>query len=244
MALLDTTIVTVALPTIRTGLHASSATLLWVVSAYALAYGLSLVPAFRAATSSATSRCSSSAWPSSRWPVWPAGCRRTRARSSPPVRSRASEPGYSTRPSPRPSSCRSPGRAVEGVRRPRRHDRRVHRGQAGARRPDHRERRRPRRLALGVPGEPVHRRRRIAEATRLLPRAQSRAAAQFDPAGCCCCRPGCSCCSSRWLRVSRRAGPPGATRASAAARPCSRCSRSGRCAPSGAATTRCCSRAC
>ena len=48
MALLDTTIVTVALPTIRSGLHASSATLLWVVSAYALAYGLALVPAGRA----------------------------------------------------------------------------------------------------------------------------------------------------------------------------------------------------
>ncbi len=48
MALLDTTIVNVALPTIRTGLHASPATLEWVVSAYALAYGLTLVPAGRA----------------------------------------------------------------------------------------------------------------------------------------------------------------------------------------------------
>jgi len=48
MALLDTTIVTVALPSIRTGLHASPAALEWVVSAYALAYGLALVPAGRA----------------------------------------------------------------------------------------------------------------------------------------------------------------------------------------------------
>jgi len=48
MALLDTTIVNVALPTIRTGLHASPASLEWVVSAYALAYGLTLVPAGRA----------------------------------------------------------------------------------------------------------------------------------------------------------------------------------------------------
>ena len=48
MALLDTTIVTVALPTIRTGLDASPATLEWVVSAYALAYGLTLIPAGRA----------------------------------------------------------------------------------------------------------------------------------------------------------------------------------------------------
>ena len=61
MALLDTTIVTVALPTIRTGLHASPATLEWVVSAYALAYGLTLIPAGRPATGSVTSRCSSSA---------------------------------------------------------------------------------------------------------------------------------------------------------------------------------------
>jgi EmrB/QacA subfamily drug resistance transporter len=48
MALLDTTIVTVALPTIRTSLHASPATLEWIVSAYALAYGLTLIPAGRA----------------------------------------------------------------------------------------------------------------------------------------------------------------------------------------------------
>ena len=48
MALLDTTIVIVALPTIRTGLHTSPAALEWVVSAYALAYGLALVPAGRA----------------------------------------------------------------------------------------------------------------------------------------------------------------------------------------------------
>ena len=48
MALLDTTIVNVALPTIRTGLHASPASLEWVVSAYALAYGLALIPAGRA----------------------------------------------------------------------------------------------------------------------------------------------------------------------------------------------------
>ena len=48
MALLDTTIVNVALPSIRTGLHASSASLEWIVSGYALAYGLSLVPGGRA----------------------------------------------------------------------------------------------------------------------------------------------------------------------------------------------------
>ena len=48
MALLDVTIVNVALPTIRSGLHASPASLEWIVSGYALAYGLALVPGGRA----------------------------------------------------------------------------------------------------------------------------------------------------------------------------------------------------
>ena len=48
MALLDTTIVNVALPSIRSGLHASPASLEWIVSGYALAYGLALVPGGRA----------------------------------------------------------------------------------------------------------------------------------------------------------------------------------------------------
>ncbi|WP_372461905.1 hypothetical protein [Antribacter soli] len=47
MALLDTTIVNVALPTIRTSLDASEATLSWIVSGYALAYGLALEEARR-----------------------------------------------------------------------------------------------------------------------------------------------------------------------------------------------------
>ncbi len=48
MALLDTTIVNVALPSIRTGLHAPAESLEWIVAGYALAYGLALVPAGRA----------------------------------------------------------------------------------------------------------------------------------------------------------------------------------------------------
>jgi EmrB/QacA subfamily drug resistance transporter len=48
MALLDTTIVNVALPSIRSGLHASPADLEWIVSGYALAYGLALIPGGRA----------------------------------------------------------------------------------------------------------------------------------------------------------------------------------------------------
>lgn len=47
MALLDTTIVNVAIPTIRTSIGASNATLSWIVSGYALAFGLALIPAGR-----------------------------------------------------------------------------------------------------------------------------------------------------------------------------------------------------
>ena len=39
----DVTIVNVALPTMRAGLDASTATIQWVVSGYALAFGLTLV---------------------------------------------------------------------------------------------------------------------------------------------------------------------------------------------------------
>jgi MFS family permease len=47
MSVLDTTIVNVALPSIATGTHARSADLEWLVSGYALAFGLALVPAGR-----------------------------------------------------------------------------------------------------------------------------------------------------------------------------------------------------
>jgi len=47
MALLDTTIVNVALPTIQSSLNAGEATLSWIISGYALAFGLALIPAGR-----------------------------------------------------------------------------------------------------------------------------------------------------------------------------------------------------
>jgi EmrB/QacA subfamily drug resistance transporter len=47
MALLDVTIVNVALPSIQHGLQAGRSTLEWVVSGYALALGLTLIPAGR-----------------------------------------------------------------------------------------------------------------------------------------------------------------------------------------------------
>jgi EmrB/QacA subfamily drug resistance transporter len=47
MTLLDVSIVNVALPSIRDGLHASAAEIQWVLSGYALTFGLVLVPAGR-----------------------------------------------------------------------------------------------------------------------------------------------------------------------------------------------------
>ncbi len=47
MGMLDTTIVNVALPTIRTSIGATEATLSWIISGYALAYGLVLIPSGR-----------------------------------------------------------------------------------------------------------------------------------------------------------------------------------------------------
>ncbi|MFV2178601.1 MFS transporter, partial [Actinomadura sp. LOL_011] len=47
MTLLDVSIVNVALPTIREGLDTSEAGLQWIVSGYALTFGLVLVPAGR-----------------------------------------------------------------------------------------------------------------------------------------------------------------------------------------------------
>lgn len=47
MSLLDTTIVNVALPTIRDSIDADEATLAWIISGYALAFGLVLIPAGR-----------------------------------------------------------------------------------------------------------------------------------------------------------------------------------------------------
>ena len=47
MSLLDTTIVNVALTTIRDSIDASEATLAWIISGYALAFGLVLIPAGR-----------------------------------------------------------------------------------------------------------------------------------------------------------------------------------------------------
>ena len=66
MTLLDVSIVNVALPSIREAVGASSSELQWVVSGYALTFGLVLVPAGPPrATCAAGARCSSSASPCS-----------------------------------------------------------------------------------------------------------------------------------------------------------------------------------
>ena len=47
MALIDSTVVNVALPSIRTSLNSDESTLSWIVSGYALTFGLALIPAGR-----------------------------------------------------------------------------------------------------------------------------------------------------------------------------------------------------
>jgi len=47
MALVDATIVNVALPSIRTSLNATESTLSWIISGYALTFGLALIPSGR-----------------------------------------------------------------------------------------------------------------------------------------------------------------------------------------------------
>jgi len=47
MALVDATIVNVALPSIRTSLNANESTLSWIISGYALTFGLALIPSGR-----------------------------------------------------------------------------------------------------------------------------------------------------------------------------------------------------
>ena len=66
MTLLDVSIVNVALPAMQRGLGASSAELSWVVSGYALTFGLVLVASGAWATTAAARRCSCSRWPCSR----------------------------------------------------------------------------------------------------------------------------------------------------------------------------------
>ena len=76
MSLLDVTIVNVAVPSMQQGLHASSESIRWIVSGYALAFGLTLVAGGRlggAAAGLSPKRCSACRWwcrGSRRSPCW------------------------------------------------------------------------------------------------------------------------------------------------------------------------------
>jgi hypothetical protein len=109
MALLDVTIVNVALPSIRSGLHASPASLEWIVSGYSLSYGLALVPGGRAGDRFGAKRLFLIGLTIFTLASVAAESPRTRARSSPRGSSRAWARGCSSRRSARPSSTPSPG---------------------------------------------------------------------------------------------------------------------------------------
>lgn len=67
MTLLDVTIVNVALPSIQAGLEASPSTMQWVVSGYALTFGLTLVIGGRLGDTVGRRRMMLMVWPDSCW---------------------------------------------------------------------------------------------------------------------------------------------------------------------------------
>ena len=247
MALLDTTIVNVALPSIRTGLHAPAASLEWIVAGYALAYGLALVPAGRAGDrfghkplfllgltvfTLASVACGIAQHPD-------------RDRHRPDragARGRDVLPGHLRH---HPAVLHRAA-ALQGVRRARRDHRRVDRARPAARRPDHRRGRGPGRVALGVPGQPVHRAGHgAARGLAAAPLPGARARRGFDPVGLALLTAtpaavadpagrgaagGLARLVLGLLRRLRRDRPP--------------CWPPGRCARTGAAATRCSSPGC
>jgi len=68
LTLLDVSIVNVALPSIEVGLEAGPTQLQWILTGYALSFGLVLISAGRLATPAAGGAPSSSGCASSRWP--------------------------------------------------------------------------------------------------------------------------------------------------------------------------------
>ena len=77
MTLLDVSIVNVALPSIRTALHAPDSALQWIVSGYALSFGLVLVAAGRLGDARGRRSMFILGVRSSPRPAWPQACRRT-----------------------------------------------------------------------------------------------------------------------------------------------------------------------
>ena len=160
MSLLDVSIVAVALPSMGEGLGASPAAIQWVVSGYALTFGLALVPAGRPGDAFGRRTMFLAALTGSWCAALPRERRRASACSS------------------RPVSCRGRGRGVGSAELgadpaavPRRgartrlrllrcHGRDLHRGGTGGRRADPGAGRRSGRMALDLLRQRAHRARR------------------------------------------------------------------------------------
>ncbi len=184
MTLLDVSIVNVALPSIRAGLGAGENAVQWVVSGYALTFGLLLVPAGRVGDARG------------RRPTFMVGLagftRRQRGLRPGPVADaagrRPADPGSrgrhpaaaGQRADPAAVQGRRAGPGLRGARRDHRHQ---HRGRAAARRRDHRGLRRRHRLADRLlrqrPGR--HRRARAGRPADPAARRRTREAAGPRP---------------------------------------------------------------
>ena len=93
LSLLDVSIVAVALPSMGEGLGASPAAIQWVVSGYALTFGLALVPAGRPGDAFGRRTMFLAALTGSWCAALPRERRRASACSSRPVSCRGSRPG-------------------------------------------------------------------------------------------------------------------------------------------------------
>ena len=72
MDLIDSSIASLAGPSIRADLGGGQVTVQWVLSAYTAAFALGLVTSGSSGTCSGAAACSCSASPASPWPRWPA----------------------------------------------------------------------------------------------------------------------------------------------------------------------------
>ena len=161
MTLLDVSIVNVAVPSIDRALHASPSDLQWVLSGYALTFGLVLVPAGR--FGDARGRRNAFVFGIALFTLTSA---LAGLATSPDVAGhRPARPGRRRR-RRQPAGHRADPAAVPGrragppVRAARRHHRHLHRRRAAARRAAHRHRRRGARLALGLLRQRAGRHRR------------------------------------------------------------------------------------
>ena len=250
MSLLDVTIVNVAVPSIQHGLQASSTAIQWIVSGYALTFGLTLVAGGRLGDVVGRRRM----FLDRPGRLHADQCRRRPRARRASAGDRAAAPGRRGRPAhaaeQRADPAAVPGRGARPRLRPLRYDgRRLVRGGAGPRRAHHRGLRCRRRLAVGVLRQRADRarghgaRRTLAPARRAARRARS-APRSTSSARCCSGSPCWPCCcrsSRRWpsprprcgswcsWRRSRRGPSCTGSDAScdAAARPCSTygCSR-------------------